>query len=208
MIRLMRCRMGFLRRSEIAIAAILATTAVIPAVTAQETGTRSEQKMQVFHINPVRHSKPVEREVGECLKDRVCGGALSATAAWVGVRPDVITIAKGAAIVATNKKPKSADTKYTINPPKGYKVCKVNASPKTVLPASGPRAAKFKITPRPSGVSIETWTPRRRWPSRRSLYDGYVSVVFVPSGSSRQCGVSDKSLTYSCEGKPCSAKSW
>ena len=81
----------------------------------------------VYHINPVRDAKTPYETVNDCLGDNVCSVIVSAVAAEIGIPPNVIRMANAARFVSDAlQHPGSEETRYSIAPPQGYRICRVN----------------------------------------------------------------------------------
>ena len=159
-------------------------------------------EMRVFHINPVRDSKTPYDSVAECLNDNVCSTILSAAAAYAGVPPNVMQMAKTSAFVYNVVAPSDSEkSRYSIEPPQGMKVCHVSIKTLSVVPNTGDRASLMSITGRSSKVEIYTWTPKQGVGQGRSWYDGYITVTFAPNSvPADRCSLSGELRNYGCRG--------
>ena len=156
----------------------------------------------IYHVNPVRKPKTVLDAVQDCLNDSVCSQLASMAAAQIGISPTAIKVAKAAAFVSdAAQHPESEETHYSITPPPGYRVCRVNIRTHSVNPPEGDRASVFSITAESSGIAIYTWTPKQRAGGGRSWYDGHLTVTFVPGATPAEvCSVTGSKYNYGCRG--------
>jgi hypothetical protein len=104
-------------------------------------------QFRVFHINPVRDAKSPFDTIQDCLNNNVCSTLLSAAAAYVGVPPNALSMLKaGAYVYNAVSQPGSEETKYHIQPPPDYKICRVDVRTLSVLPNTGDRASLLSLT--------------------------------------------------------------
>jgi hypothetical protein len=156
-------------------------------------------QITVFHIDRVRGAKTPWQTVTDCMKDDVCSAIASLAATQLGVPPNVMRMARVAAVVVAQGSD-SEETRSTITPPQGYRVCRVNIRTLSVVPGTGDRASYLSVTAQPSSIGVYTWTPHLGVGKGRSWWEGYVTVTFVPTATpTGVCSITE-AYHYSCRG--------
>ena len=177
------------------VVALVVVAALTGRVSAQDTGIVA---VSVFHINPSREPGTNYFAIGECLRDSVCADLVRDVASQIGIPQSAITIAKAAPIAVQAA---GEETRYSIKPPNGYRICSVKMKTTSVVPATGDRASLFSITASSDEVAIYTWTPRQGIGSGRSWYDGLITIAHVRRDlSGVNCSIASQPKTYSCRG--------
>jgi hypothetical protein len=159
-------------------------------------------QVQILHINPVKSPQGPIETIAACLDNWICGQLVRAAASYAGVPPQAMRFA-GFVSAIVNKLPGSEESRYSHRVSPGYTLCRVDIKTTSIVPASGERSSHFSITAHASGISIYIWTPERRWLQGRSWYDGYVTLVSVPTHMvprMRFCGLSLGKVNWACRG--------
>jgi hypothetical protein len=178
-----------------ALAAIFSGASRQPAV-----ADNASVLVQMLHVNPVQSPEgPIETVQG-CLNNPVCNNLLQIAASYAGVPPQAVRFAGYAAAPFRHA---GEESRFSYSAPPGFTLCRVDIRTKSVVPASGDRSTHFSISANRGGISIYTWTPRGKWGAGRSWYDGYVTLLSVPTqlvGRMRLCGLNLGPVSWACRG--------
>lgn len=91
--------------------------------------------VRTLHLDVVREPKSGPQTIQECLNNALCERAIKAAATWMGVPPNTVDVASGAAKALPLDDGQHDESKFDWWAPNGYQSCRLSVDVISTVPA-------------------------------------------------------------------------
>ncbi len=139
----------------------------------------AEPRIMATHFNPVTRPDNLADALLACREESNCKAATDAIAAYYGVPPQAMEqIDHTVSMFRTGGG--SEETRILVEPPNGYRICRVTVRLKSINPPAGDKSAHLSVTAARDRFQIYTWVPSGGWLDGMRWVEGTVYSVVVP----------------------------